>query len=283
MPNHILSDLSTVPESSSIQAIINPIAERLITFIAENKDKQIVERIGGIIKDGLDNLDQVHQLYDVVEDLAKDHPELQNILKDFAKLPFFTELKTVGDVATREHDDPSLLAVADVVTDEDDEDEKKRRDALNQQAVSQNINYHHNYNSEEFDLSKLVPILAKMSATLAIALAVPGAGFLLAGLFLYATRNIANGKEINHIGNDSSKNGDELMREFLRYRNQEAQTHTGKKADEAASDMKKDTKASQEVLTEQSSQLKDADAKAKSANHPDFSIRVDTADKGQSK
>lgn len=250
--NSLILPTISEEELSSFQDVIDPIKEKLILFIKGKKDEPEIAAIEKIIENDLSNPEHISQLYDAVGSLATKYPELQEILKDFAKLPFFQELEAVGDAVAREYDE---------LDDEDEEIKRKKQEALNQGGGSQNVSHYHSRNFEEPDLSKIAAIFAKMSATLAISLAVPGAGFLLAALFLYATRNIANGKEVNHISSRYDDNSDELMNKFLAANNA-LKTHTGKKAHEAAKDMQEDIAPHEKTLVNEESRLKKTDDKS---------------------
>jgi hypothetical protein len=225
------SPTSTIKEEESL-VIMESVAGKLQSFIAANpQDPKIadIEKIIDKLTDGEDHLkntDDIAELFAAVSELAESNPALVAILKEFENLPAIQELQRYcgsPDVTAREGDILGEAVVGDVVADENgtkniasgqlEEDEKRRREIEEERFKSlggddHNItNSHHRSSSNELDTKGFAAMILKLAGALAIGLACPGAGLFLAALFLYGTRNIANGKQITHIDERDNNNG----------------------------------------------------------------------------
>ena len=144
--------------------------------------------------------------------------------------------------------------------------EEERKRLANQGSTTSN---HHNYNSSEMDPTKFAAISLKIAGALAIALTCGPAGFFLAALFLIATKNIANGKEVNYVSPPShvqnSKSSDkEMIERLLQSTQGQATPNTHVKAGEInnglANDVKEELKQQGTTLVDQKNKLEATDA-----------------------
>ncbi len=226
--------------------------------------------------------------------LIQNNSELREVLTDLQKLPIFEELtkdlSESHDATTREHETTEQQAaeeMPDIVdneaenqmqqsqknsginqNEEESEEERKKKMAQQNQQGGGNVSNHYS-NSQELDLKQLGAFTAKMSGALALALTCGPFGIILAAMFLYAARNIANGKEVSHVdspertGQDTTR-GDQYITELIEYQMQQNRQTGGidnsQKANSGViTDMKQDIKPNQKALGESQKGLVNAD------------------------
>ncbi len=204
-----------------------------------------------------------------------------------------SEIPQLPDVTGNED---SLKLKTDVLTDEEaqkrmaespeetaarllrEEEEKKK--LADQNSASANNIYNHHSTSKDLD-PNIAAAGLKMAGVLAIALGIGGpAGLILAGLFLIATKNIANGKEVTHInsGNQGQNAESEVGDAFLKHMMQSAQAAQSRTAPvNMAASTGPTLEDMQEGMTLQEQALKNSKAKivATNAKQPEVRARTD--------
>jgi hypothetical protein len=297
------SALPTIIEEDESSIIMESIVEKIESFIEKNPANPNITEIQEIItrltagEDRFKDIGDIEELFDLISELAKSNPALVEILEEFEKLPVIQELEEYcgsHDATAREGNILGEGVVGDVVANEDgaktgiasgeSEEEKKRRRLEEERLKSlsrddRNItNSYHRSSSSELDTNGFAAMILKLAGALAIGLACPGAGLFLAALFLYGTRNIANGKKITHIDERDNNNGPGFTSDVLtKYMEAERQKT------QAPGNMEQATAGVQDKMEIDLEKIKQDLIEAKSllekAIKPDIEIDVETAKK----
>jgi hypothetical protein len=214
--------LPATAEENKSSIIIESIAEKLESFMAGKAADPRITEIQEImarltIDENFKNADDIAKLFSAISDLAESNPDLVEILEEFQKLPAIQELEQYSDSHDATAREDAALAKGDVgdkvaneydiktgiALDESEEAKKKRLEDEKTRLLNSGNNHskasHYKSTSQELDGGELAAMIIKLAGALAIGLACPQIGLVLAALFLYGTRNIANGKKITYI------------------------------------------------------------------------------------
>ncbi len=295
-------ELPTIIEEDQSSIIMESIVEKIESFIEENPANPNITEIQEIItrlttgEDRFKDIDDIGELFDLISKLARSNPDLVKILEEFEKLPVIQELEKYcdsHDATAREGNILDEGVVGDFVANEDgtktgiksgesEEDKKRRLEEERLKSLSRDdrniTNSYHRSSSSELETSGLAAMILKLAGALAIGLACPGAGLFLAALFLYGTRNIANGKKITHIDERDNNNGPGFTSDVLtKYMEAERQKT------QAPGNMEQATAGVQDKMEIDLEKIKQDLIEAKSllekAKKPDVEIDVETAKK----
>ncbi len=295
----ILTEKKMVRLFGEVEGIVK---EMLESPEDQNKD---IEQINALLKDkGTPDFDKMSKLMEPLGRLIA-HPQFEQklgkILKEIGELNEIQNARKAFGQSSQERTEPSLLDITrsepsktqeaslDHIADEHitdsspnpalesdaereaREEEEKKRKLAKQDSTSTNNSYNHHSSSKNLD-PNIAAAGLKLAGVLAIALGIGGpVGLILAGLFLIATKNIANGKTVTHINSDDrtqnieSPSSNEMMKQIFQsaqgISNQGGPTNMGKEATKVVESEKQELESHEETLDDRHTKLDKANTK----------------------
>ncbi len=196
--------------------------------------KEILEEIGRLgeveeFEEAMSDIGDLGEKNKAADAIAMEHPKTKSlsdvvITSESGKILETPLDQVVDETAIKDMSNSALESDAERIAREEEEEERKRKSA---ESGSNNTNNNYNHFSTSKDLDPNIAAAGiKLTGVLAIALGIGGpAGLILAGLFLIATKNIANGKTVTHINSrdETYHSAPEVGDNFLRNMMQSAQ------------------------------------------------------------